>query len=141
MLPSDIPQVKFQEIVTELVKVQMKRRLPWQTMYDMKFYETAAEALATELVATLVVYLQGKNHHHDEEKMVMSYPETWWEHFKEAWFSDWLKKKFPVKYKKVWVPVAYKLTKLCPHLHTDKEQQHLRWLLTPDFDDMKDRFK
>jgi hypothetical protein len=28
----------------------------------------------------------------------IEYPATWWEHFKERWYPEWLKRKFPVKY-------------------------------------------
>ena len=33
------------------------------------------------------------------EDKVIKYPKTWWDAFKERWFPDWLKARFPVTYK------------------------------------------
>lgn len=36
-----------------------------------------------------------------EVTLHVSYPKNWFEHFKEEKFPNWLKKRFPVKYKTV----------------------------------------
>jgi hypothetical protein len=140
-MPSDKEMIEFERVTTELIHVHMQRRMPWNMIYDIQFHMAAAQALSEQLVASLEVYLQSKNHHHEEEKKVMEFPATWWEHFKEAWFSKWLLAKFPVQYKQVYVPVSYKVTNICPHLPVDKERQHVEWLLAPDFDRIKSRCK
>lgn len=138
-MPSEIEMLEVQRVTTELIHINIQRRMPWNILYDVKFHMVAGQGLSEQLVTSLEVYLQSKNHHHEEEQKVMQYPETWWEHFKEAWFSKWLLMKFPVKYKKVYTPVSYKVTNICPHLHTDKERQHVEWLMAPDFDRIKSR--
>jgi hypothetical protein len=35
----------------------------------------------------------------------ITYPEDWWQAFKERWFPDWLKEKYPIKYTKVVIDV------------------------------------
>ena len=48
-------------------------------------------------------------------------PETWWQHFKEYYFGDWLKKKFPIRYI-TYQPLAFFTN------YKDIEAQQLRFL-------------
>ncbi len=34
---------------------------------------------------------------HKMEEGAISYPTTWWDHFKQRWFPAWLKKLYPVR--------------------------------------------
>ena len=36
-----------------------------------------------------------------EVERVVQYPATWWQHFKEQFFPSWLKKRFPVRMRRV----------------------------------------
>lgn len=41
----------------------------------------------------------------------ISHPSTWWDAFKERWFPEWAKKRWPVQYK------TYEVAAFFPELH------------------------
>lgn len=57
-----------------------------------------------------------------EKKVTFAFPETPWQHFKDAYFPLWAKKKWPVKMKVVEEIVRYVEgpQHICPHARGDK---------------------
>ncbi len=55
-----------------------------------------------------------------------SYPSDWWQAFKERWFPEFLREKFPVEYK--YIDKTVHVYKVCPHLNIHPQQDHYRWL-------------
>ena len=54
-------------------------------------------------------------------------PATWWQHFKERWFPQWLLEKYPVQYKKVHHRAILKtqgFNVIYPLLSIDRGQLH-----------------
>jgi len=41
------------------------------------------------------------------EDQVHDYPEDWWQSCKARWFPDWLKRKSPVRYSRIWAVHKY----------------------------------
>jgi len=53
------------------------------------FYEERFYAMVLEMKACVL--------HEPQDEYVISWPENWWEHFKDRWFPKWAKKKWPIK--------------------------------------------
>lgn len=53
------------------------------------------------------------------------YPEDWWQAFKERWFPEWAKRRWPVQYREVRYE---KFAAMCPHVHVADPKSHLRFL-------------
>jgi len=58
---------------------------------------------------------------HDIKKI--RYPADWWQAFKERWFNDWLKDRYPVKYTVVTVDGAFEYYKLDQALPEDNQSR------------------
>ncbi len=52
----------------------------------------------------------------DGELLEVKYPKTWWDHFKQAWFPERLKKRFPVEY----TCETYQPKQFLPDIPTDE---------------------
>ena len=53
-------------------------------------------------------------------------PDTWWDHFKETWFSDWMLARWPVKYRQLTYVQYY----VCPHsTETWPDEKHFEFML------------
>jgi len=55
-------------------------------------------------------------------KKSVKIPATWWDHFKETYFSAGLLRYFPVKYK------YFEQYKVCPHVQVTENSKHFEWL-------------
>lgn len=115
---------------------------PMETMTDVEIFKTEAielqfhaipeenisfsrrkveTSLKEFLVYKLEAYIQGLPDH--KIKIDEEFPEDWWEAFKDRWFPEWLLKRYPVKYKRIYVnQKIYK--SVCPHMITDGTREH-----------------
>lgn len=84
-----------------------------------------ADTAFDRMLCCLETYVHSANAQH--VSIHRKWPKDWWQAFKEQWFPDFLKKRFPVKYEKVDVEKAFHTT-VCPHLFTDPQRTHLEWL-------------
>lgn len=67
---------------------------------------------------------------HPAQKVTLYAPADWWEHFKERWFPDWAKQRWPVRYG---IPTEYEYGPIyvCPHSTEKWDRQrwmHIQWL-------------
>jgi len=53
-----------------------------------------------ELLYSVRTLIPAENLKEETHTITVEYPETWWQAFKEQYFSAWLKKKCSVRYKK-----------------------------------------
>jgi hypothetical protein len=74
-------------------------------------YNVEADAIAYRVRLFLMQYSIAKR---DTEFITI--PLTWIDHFKEECFPSWLKKIFPVKYKKISIKEEITTNHICPHL-------------------------
>lgn len=82
--------------------------------------------LVTEnLIARYTSYIHGL----PKERIFIdeSYPETWWDAFKERWYPNWAKRRWPVKMKRICVDKVQYLA-VCPHIDDADKNPHLVWL-------------
>lgn len=67
---------------------------------------------------------------HPAKQVTLYAPADWWEHFKERWFPQWAKDKWPVLYG---IPTQYEYGPIyvCPHSTEkwrDNKSAHFLWL-------------
>lgn len=56
------------------------------------------------------------------------WPKDWWQAFRDRWFPKWWLKRHPVEYE-VYEGSELVFKAVCPHLQTEEEGKHVRWLL------------
>ena len=80
------------EIILEKVRLCLSTYIPKNQFEDIQVseYEIYGEIIIRAFKTILVHVINNSRIYH---------PEDWKEAFKERWFPDWLKKKYPVKYK------------------------------------------
>ena len=98
---------------------------------DLQTFEQATK-YGQELVLHLSTRLVAKFHETVEYDKV---PLDWWQHFKERWFPDWLRVRFPVRYR--YIAVKTVVQKPCPHLAVQPGQWHLDWVSDPSVEHVK----
>ena len=52
-----------------------------------------------ELMYSIHTLIPAENLKEEKHTVTVNYPATWWHAFKEQYFSAWLKKRYPIKYK------------------------------------------
>ncbi len=60
----------------------------------------------------------------------ISYPDGWWQAFKQAYFPEFLKQRFPVR--EITVDVIKQHFHVCPHLNIAPQGDHLKFLAYDD---------
>lgn len=85
-------------------------------MYVGVKLESYFDKLIDALVVDLVAEIKGVT----LESCVVKYPIDWIEAFKERWFPNWLKLKYPIKYK----TVKLKTVALLPYVPKDSFVVH-----------------
>lgn len=56
------------------------------------------------------------------------WPETWWDHLKEAKAPEWFNKRWPVEYHEEEV-IAEPILRVCPHFMNDKTGKHVAYIM------------
>ena len=59
---------------------------------------------------------------------IIRWPETWWDHLKEAKAPRWFKKRWPVEYHEEEV-IAEPHLRICPHLKQESFGKHVAHIL------------
>ncbi len=78
------------------------------------FFEGARFSLVYE------VYSQAKERD-------VTFPETWWQHFKQRWFPSWLLRRYPVRL----TTVTVRAEALFPDLEPLRHRHRIEYLLHP----------
>ena len=68
----------------------------------------------TDLLYSLHTLIPAENLKEETHTVTVEYPETWWQSFKEQYFPAWIKKKYPVRYKKKSETVTFTAYNLYP---------------------------
>lgn len=85
-----------------------------------------------------MVFLKAKSFfvsYRNKEKKTIDIPSNWKESFKEEYFPSFLKKKFPIKYKKI--VVEYETINICPHLLDEVPKNNHLYAFLTDFKNEK----
>jgi len=66
------------------------------------------------LLYSLCTLIPSENVKEETHTFNVEYPETWWQAFKDQYYPVWLKKKYPVKFKKITETVVFKAYNIYP---------------------------
>ena len=109
--------------------------------------ETHIDRMSGDMVVALhtwVLECEGKKESREVE--FISYPLTWWDHFKSRYFEEWahfnrwhtrrlfkwVLARWPIRYKTTPTKIETTEYRLCPHCTEDwsiQKEQHLEWLV------------
>lgn len=81
------------------IQLNIARVLPDANLEDLKNSEMTIKLVADNLVLSMRKYIHGL----EKETIIINekWPVTWWDAFKDRWFSKLLKDIFPVQYKEI----------------------------------------
>jgi hypothetical protein len=115
------------EFILKQIPIQVNKRLSKNIFFQGASVEILAEVTTEQMLIQLRVYVLGRAVR-TEVVDTIKYPATWKDAFKERYYTDWMKKKFPVKYTEVDVEVNH--YHICPHIDSRMSENdlHLKWL-------------
>ena len=121
----------YKSIVLEKIPIVATRMIERQELAALK--TAKADVFISELAQTLCVKLKTQIHGITNNFIDISeeWPKTWWDAFKERWFTKRMLKRWPVEYKRIYVHQPIFLA-VCPHLQNESDEVHLRWLISKD---------
>jgi hypothetical protein len=67
-----------------------------------------------ELLYSLHTLIPAENMKEETHTFNFEYPLTWWQSLKEQYFPSWLKRRFPVRYKKITKTVKFTAYNIYP---------------------------
>jgi len=114
-------------VMLEKIRIGLKSYVSPAVLDQMKF-EQDYDPFTDRVMMELGMYLFSNKIHTETTKA--DFPAGWFQSFKETFYPDWLKSKFPVKYTQVFTEV--KTVHVCPHLNyrtRDEEKYHLQFLI------------
>lgn len=116
-------------LVLEKVSIAAQASISYAAVRRAKA-ETLADPFARQLVVSIETYMYG-NQIHRQVTGHVEFPASWWQAVKAAFFPDWLRRHYPVRYERRETSVSF--THVCPHLDlaVDDETVHLRYLMPP----------
>lgn len=90
--------------------------------------EFGIDQIANEFAVELFAFLASKKHE-ETERTTIEVHADWWEAFRDRWFPRWWLGHWPVKFTTVETLVKTTTTKVCPHINTGKDRDHIRFLM------------
>lgn len=86
--------METKSIKLEKFKYYLTKKL-YETLFESEVdLETVATFAADEILINIKYAIYGEKLNVE----YISYPQDWWEGFKERWFPTWLLERYPVKY-------------------------------------------
>ena len=119
---------QIRRLVCERVRVALTEVVDWESLQSLRstarmvdHFDEMQRMMVRRLVAEFPAILDERIQFHE------SYPENWWEAFKDRWFPEWLKRRYPVRFREIHIdrPV-YKA--VCPHLEIPRQGSHIEFL-------------
>jgi hypothetical protein len=97
-----VETTKLSDLLDEEVLTFKSRKIITQVLLDHAL-DVAPERVQVRIVEHEIGRLvQGLITVATQEEEVYEHPEDWWQSFKERWFPEWLKKRYPVRMNQVW---------------------------------------
>jgi hypothetical protein len=112
MTESELPN-----IVLEKMKVVVGKRFSGQLLHDLTLQTEIMRDEFDGLAIKLSSYVMAEEVDKRTKDVAFEYPKNWIEMFKEQHFSDWLKERFPVKYKTITRKVTFRKMATYPKLN------------------------
>ncbi len=123
--------VEFEKITLPLMKVAVSERIKLGSLsLDRMRLDGYRDYFMDSMVYNLSTYLIG-NKVHEYPVDDIKYPADWKEAFKERWFPEFLKRRYPVRYKYESTVIHH--YHLCPHVEAPWGRgEHIEFLTMMD---------
>ncbi len=116
-----IHQIKIEQIGFHSVRTLSERQL--QAMPAVAAIEWV-QSICDEMCLQLTAYVMAMPSERIE--IHRKFPADWWQALRRRWFPLWWLYRHPVRYERI--DVSKQLYgAVCPHLHTDEKQTHIRF--------------
>lgn len=90
----------YNEIQLEKIKLAFTEKLSRLAFAELSEAEVRFEEIADDFIRNqLTMVVQGYLWGESGPTQTISYPETWWDAFKERWFPQWLLSRYPIRYR------------------------------------------
>ena len=120
-------ETSFDILVLEKIKFNLRRSFSNSIIRDLEITKYKNHLLDS-IVYDISGFFTAHRAWTDEKEFVIA--ETWFQEFKRVYFPNWLKRKFPVKYKRYFTEIKYYT--VCPHLEIPtneyEKEVHLAFL-------------
>jgi hypothetical protein len=94
---------KVNRLVLDRLQFSLSYYLSQELQKEMAISpQVLAEMIGEQIVYKIRFFLYGK-----KIKTTVHYPRDWWEAFKDRWFPQWLKRKYPVQYQVIQLTSIY----------------------------------
>ena len=88
------------DICLEQFKVGIQQIIPWSTLRESITLYSEQDIVLRGMVLSIQAYVLAEevDCRHRDVSFVFKFPSTWWQHFKQSYYPEWLLRKFPVRY-------------------------------------------
>jgi len=124
-ISENVLNLSTQRCILEKIKVNAFTSIPMWAL-DTKSLDSHVDRAANELIIQMEIFLAG-NHKTEviRSKMMVQHYATWWDMFKDRYFSKRMKRWFPIV--KIFETVNYDTsitnTYICPHIEVPSDNQ------------------
>ena len=119
------PRTEVNRHMVETAEVHLKRLIPLGNLVLERYPDTFLKDQGETMVLQMAAYMRALKDHRIFYNI--NYPMTWWDALKDRFFPKWALKRWPAKYKKIFIDeLVYKA--VCPHLPALPENRHFEWL-------------
>ena len=126
-----LAEVPFQHealtLVLEKIRVALAMHVSPEVL-EAADISLRADSIAGHVLANFEMWLWSNTIH--KETQVTYVPETWWDGFKQAYFPEFLKRRFRVRQRQIFTET--KFIHVCPHLRIqsrEDEKYHMQFLM------------
>jgi len=124
----------FKEIVLKKFRWDIHRYVGSYMLATMDFDKVMELHLDEMLLQLRAIVLGKENLNTTQVQIEIEYvPLTWWDHFKEDHFPEWMKKLYPVKTREIIIETRnnHIENRICPHIDAPFHMEsdlHIRWI-------------
>lgn len=123
----DMPEL--QRLSVEKLRFRARQYMSAEAADGMTV-EITADYIAESFVANMCGFVWQNQIHKQTDTMNVHV--TWWDHFKDTFFPEWLKRRIRVRYNVI--PINTQFIHTCPHLpieSRDDLRMHMTWMMAP----------
>ena len=114
------------EVVLQRIPIQCAAEIPVELLEGN--YELTMQRLIGKrdmMLMNMSSYILGMPKERIE--VDKKWPATWWDAFKERWFPQWMLRRWPVEYERIYIDQQI-FHAVCPHLNVKDKSTHVKWM-------------
>ncbi len=120
----------FERVTLEKLRIGLRQYMSPEVMAELSI-DASSDLIAGQMVTALRGFVWSNQIH--VERQTTAVPATWWDHFKDTFFPDWLRRRMPIRTQTITTETKFIHT--CPHLNISGDpndrMMHLEWMKPP----------